>query len=116
VGSAITWLFGPYVGGRYTDLRVLRIDADSDDAFDATDQLAAIRCAALVTSGGRDTAYPPDVVREFVAGLPNARHIEYPTAGHMGPGAVFARDASAFLGEMGATASPARQDPDAGPM
>lgn len=102
LGSAVTWLLGPYVGGRYEDLRVLRIDADSDDAFDATDQLAAIACPALVASGGRDTAYPPDVVREFVAGLPNVRHIEYPDAGHTGPGAVFGRDACAFLGETSA--------------
>ncbi len=97
LGSAITWLFGPYIGGRYEDLRVLRIDADSDDAFDATDELAAIRCPTLVVSGGRDTAYPPDVVREFVAGLPNVRHIEYADAGHMGPGAAFATDGCAFL-------------------
>ncbi len=103
LGSAVTWLLGPYVGGRYDDLRVLRIDADSDDAFDATDQLAAIRCPTLVVSGGRDTAYPPDVVRELVAGLPNARHIEYPNAGHMGPGAAFAHDACAFLGHDGQT-------------
>lgn len=97
LGSALAWLLGPYVGGRYADLRVLRIDADSDDAFDATDQLDAIRCPTLVVSGGRDEAYPPDVVREFVARLPNARHIEYPNAGHIGPGAAFARDACAFL-------------------
>ena len=97
LGSAITWLLGPYVGGRYADLRVLRIDADSDDAFDATDQLAAIRPPTLVASGGRDTAYPPEVVRELVAGLPNVRHIEYPKAGHMGAGAIGARDACAFL-------------------
>ena len=97
LGSAIAWLAGPYVGGRYDDLRVLRIDADSDDAFDATDQLAAIRCPTLVISGGHDTAYPPAVVREFVAALPNTRHIEYPNAGHMGPGAAFAVDACAFL-------------------
>ena len=51
----------------------------------------------LVASGGRDTAYPPDLVREFVAGLPNARHVEYANAGHMGPGKVFAEDACAFL-------------------
>jgi pimeloyl-ACP methyl ester carboxylesterase len=103
LGSAITWLAGPYIGGRYGDLRVLRIDADSDDAFDATDQLVAIRCPSLVVSGGRDAAYPPEVVREFVAGLPNVRHIEYPGAGHMGPGAAFARDACAFLAHDGQT-------------
>jgi pimeloyl-ACP methyl ester carboxylesterase len=103
LGTAVTWLLGPYVGGRYEDLRVLRIDADSDDAFDATDQLAAIRCPTLVVSGGRDTAYPPDVVRELVGGLANVRHIEYPNAGHMGPGAAFARDACAFLADDGLT-------------
>ncbi len=97
VGGAVLWVLGPYVGGRYTDLRVLRIDADSDDGFDASDRLAAIGCPTLVLSGGRDTAYPPDVVRELVAGLPNARHVEYPEAGHMGPGAVVGRDACAFL-------------------
>lgn len=103
LGSAITWLAGPYVGGRYDDLRVLRIDADADDTFDATDQLAAIRCPTLVVSGGRDTAYPPALVREFVAGLPNVRHIDYPDAGHMGPGAAFAADACAFLADDGLT-------------
>ena len=98
LGSAVTWLAGPYIGGRYTDLRVLRIDADSDDAFDATEELVAIRCPVLVVSGGMDTAYPPDVVRELVDALSDVRHIEYPKAGHMGPGAVFGRDACAFLG------------------
>jgi pimeloyl-ACP methyl ester carboxylesterase len=107
VGSATTWLLGPYIGGRYADLRVLRIDADSDD-FDATDQLAAIGCPTLVVSGGRDSAYPPDVVRELVAGLPNVRHIEYPNAGHLGPGAAFAHDACAFLGAGDPSGSPPR--------
>jgi pimeloyl-ACP methyl ester carboxylesterase len=97
LGSAVTWLMGPYVGGRYTDLRVLRIDAACDDAFDSTDELRAIRCPTLVVSGGRDSAYPPDDVRDFVAGLPNVQHIQYPNSGHMGPGAVLAHDACAFL-------------------
>ena len=34
MASAALWLVGPYVGGRYSDLRVLAIDADSDDAHD----------------------------------------------------------------------------------
>ena len=97
LGSAVTWLLGPYLVGTYADLRVLRIDADSDDAFDATDQLDAIRCPTLVVSGGLDMAYPRDVVREMVAGLPNVRHIEYPGVSHTGPGAAFAHDACAFL-------------------
>jgi hypothetical protein len=42
----------------------------------------------------------------MVAALPHVRHIEYPKAGHMGPGVVFAEDACAFLaaeGPAGAT-------------
>ena len=69
VASAALWLVGPYVGGRYSDLRVLAIDADSDDVHDSTAHLGEIRCPTLVASGGRDTAYPPDLVRELVAGL-----------------------------------------------
>jgi pimeloyl-ACP methyl ester carboxylesterase len=97
VASAALWLVGPYVGGRYSDVRVLAIDADSDDAHDSTAQLGEIHCPTLVASGGRDLAYPPELVRELVAGLPNARHIEYAAASHMGPGKVFAEDACAFL-------------------
>ena len=97
IASAVAWLLGPYVAGRPKDLRVLRLDADSDDAHDATDALAGIRCPTLVVSGGRDPAYPPDLTRELVAGLPDARHIEYPGAGH-GRGARFPEDACAFLG------------------
>ena len=97
LASAALWVIGPYVGGRYSDLRVLTIDAHADDIHDSTAHLAAIRCRTLVASGGRDRAYPPDVVRELVAGLPNVRHIEYPKAGHLGPGKAFAEDVCAFL-------------------
>jgi pimeloyl-ACP methyl ester carboxylesterase len=98
---AAGWLIGPSIGGRPADLRVLRLDAFADDHHDATEALAAIRCPTLVASGGRDRAYPPDLVRELVAGIPGARHIEYPTAGHGGPGARYAEDACAFLAGSG---------------
>lgn len=99
LGSALTWLIGPYVIGRPKDLRVLRIDAHVDDTTDTTGHLDQIRCRTLVVSGGRDLAYPPELVSELVAGLRDVRHIAYPNAGHMGPGKVFAEDACAFLGE-----------------
>ena len=97
LASAVAWLLGPYVGGRPSDLRVLRLDADADDGFDATGALGRIGCPTLVISGGRDLAYPPDLTRELVAGIPDARHVEYPEAGH-GRGARFPEDACAFLG------------------
>ena len=100
LAGAAFWLVGPYVGGRPKDLRVLRLDADSDDAFDGTDALAGITCPTLVVSGALDLAYPPDLTRELVAGLPNARHIEYPDVGHgFGAGPRFAEDACAFMAE-----------------
>ena len=97
IGRVVTWLAGPSIGGRYDDLRVLTIDNDADQHHDATAELHRIACPTLVCSGGRDTAYPPDLVRQLVAGIPHARHIEYPTSSHMGPGQVFADDACAFM-------------------
>ncbi|HEU0236071.1 MAG TPA: hypothetical protein VFR14_06475 [Candidatus Limnocylindrales bacterium] len=97
IAGAALWLVGPYVGGRRTDVRALRIDADSDDAFDASGHLGEIRCPTLVGSGGRDLAYPPEVTRELVAGIAGAHHIDYPNAGHGGPGRPFAEAACAFL-------------------
>ena len=97
IGRVVTWLAGPMIGGRYDDLRVLTIDNDADQHHDATGQLDRITCPTLVCSGGKDTAYPPALVRELVAGIPDVRHIEYPTSSHMGPGTIFGEDACAFL-------------------
>jgi pimeloyl-ACP methyl ester carboxylesterase len=97
LASAALWLLGPHVGGRRSDVRALRIDADSDDAFDASGHLGSIRCSTLVGSGGRDRAYPPEITKELVAGIAGARHLDYPTAGHGGPGKPFAEAACAFL-------------------
>lgn len=102
VAAAVGWLLGPYIAGRPKDLRVLAIDANADDHHDATGLLAEIRCPTLVASGDLDTAYPPELIREFVAGLPNARHIEYENVGHGGAGARFAEDACTFLGGLAA--------------
>jgi pimeloyl-ACP methyl ester carboxylesterase len=99
IGSAVAWLVGPHLVGRYSDLRVLRIDAHADDTHDATDHLGEIRCPTLVVSGGRDLAYPRPLVAELVAGLSDVRHVEFPKAGHMGPGKAFADVACAFLAE-----------------
>lgn len=97
VASAVGWLVGPYIAGRPKDLRVLAIDAEADERHDATEHLAEIRCPTLVLSGGLDGAYPPDLVRELVAGLRDVRHVEYPNVGHGGAGGRTAEDACAFL-------------------
>ena len=96
IARAAAWLLGPYVVGRPSDLRVLQLDTHADETLDATDALDAIRCPTLVISGGRDLAYPPDLTREMVDGIPDVRHVDYPEAGH-GRGARFPEDACAFL-------------------
>jgi pimeloyl-ACP methyl ester carboxylesterase len=117
IASAALWLLGPHAGGRRKDVRPLRLDADADHGFDASGQLGLIRCPTLVLSGGRDAAYPPEVTREMVAGIAGARHIDYPNAGHGGPGKPAAEEACAFLaGEAieGSTAGgQAREDLEA---
>ena len=100
VANAVGWLLGPYISGRPKDLRVLAIDAHADDGHDATERLADILCPTLVISGGLDGAYPPELVRAFVAGLPNVRHVEYPNVGHGGAGARTAEEACAFLAQV----------------
>lgn len=97
LARAVGWLLGPYIAGRPKDLRVLAIDADADEGHDATEHLATIRCPTLVVSGGRDAAYPRDLVLELVAGLPTVRHVEFPYVGHGGGGARFAKVACGFL-------------------
>ena len=115
LAGAAFWLLGPYVAGRPSDLRVLRIDADSDDAFDATEALGGIRCPTLVISGALDLAYPPDLTRELVAGLSDVHHIEYPDVGHgFGAGSRFAEDACAFLAAARAPASVVSESPKPG--
>ena len=99
LATAVGWLLGPYVGGRPTDLRVLSIDADADETHDSTGHLGSIRCPTLVVNGGLDPAYPRELVGELVTGIPGARQVEYPDAGHAGPGARFAEDACSFLAD-----------------
>jgi pimeloyl-ACP methyl ester carboxylesterase len=97
LASVLGWLVGPQIAGRPRDLRVLAIDAHADDGHDASGRLGEIRCPTLVVSGGLDDVYPPDLVRELVAGVPDARHVEYPDVGHGGAGARSAEAACAFL-------------------
>lgn len=99
LAGAAFWVLGPYVMGRPKDLRVLRIDAAADDAFDASARIGEIRAPTLVVSGARDQVYPPGLTRELVAGIPGARHIEYEKAGHGGPAPTFPDDACRFLAE-----------------
>ncbi|MDP2712676.1 MAG: alpha/beta fold hydrolase [Solirubrobacteraceae bacterium] len=54
----------------------------ADDPFDATPWLAELTAPALVLHGARDMRMAPGAVEELVDGLPNARRITFPHAGH----------------------------------
>jgi pimeloyl-ACP methyl ester carboxylesterase len=51
-------------------------------AHDARDRLGAVDAPTLVVGGADDQFFPPDRVRETVAGLPDARGLVVPDAGH----------------------------------
>jgi 3-oxoadipate enol-lactonase len=52
---------------------------------DATSWLADIRVPALLIVGAEDAISPPDEMRSIAAGLPDARLVVIPEAGHMAP-------------------------------
>jgi pimeloyl-ACP methyl ester carboxylesterase len=51
--------------------------------FDLTPELERVTMPVLVLQGGRDSSVRPGLAQDLVAGLPNARYIAYPDAGHM---------------------------------
>jgi pimeloyl-ACP methyl ester carboxylesterase len=55
----------------------------------------------LLIAGGRDRAFPADLVRETAAAIPGARLVIYPRCGHLGTmlHPKFGRDVASFLNE-----------------
>lgn len=60
--------------------------------FDVVNRLGEIRCPALVITGEEDTTIPPAAQAELARGMPHARHVVIPNAGH----AIIADSAEAF--------------------
>jgi len=50
---------------------------------DSTDTLGQINVPTLVVGGGEDTISSPEVMGEMAAGIPDARHVTLPNAGHL---------------------------------
>lgn len=51
--------------------------------YDQYATLASVEAATTVISGGADRLTPPEHARDLAAGIPNARLLHRPTAGHM---------------------------------
>jgi pimeloyl-ACP methyl ester carboxylesterase len=86
---------------RGIDPRVMLATIDAECGFDVRERLHDIQAPVLVIGGGRDRAFPPDLVRETAARIPHARLIVYPRCGHIGTmlHPRFGRDVSEFLSE-----------------
>jgi pimeloyl-ACP methyl ester carboxylesterase len=52
---------------------------------DRTDLLPRITVPTLVLGGSDDAITPPDEMRKLAEGIPNARHVVVPDAGHLAP-------------------------------
>ncbi|TFV47485.1 alpha/beta hydrolase [Blastococcus sp. TF02A_35] len=107
-GSAMRWprrLLGPLVGRALfaeelcppgdvlTELR-------AETSFDSRSVLPTVTVPVLVVSGSRDRFFPPAVVEETAALVPDCRVVRYEGKGHLGTGSDkrVARDVLAFAG------------------
>jgi pimeloyl-ACP methyl ester carboxylesterase len=88
-------------GERHIDPRVMLATIDAECGFDVRARLNEIEAAVLVIGGGRDRAFPADLVRETAAGIPMAQLVIYPRCGHLGTmlHPRFGPDVSSFLNE-----------------
>ncbi len=50
--------------------------------FDVSQRLGEIRVPTLVVTGEEDTTVPPEIQRDLAGGIPGARHVTIPGAGH----------------------------------
>jgi pimeloyl-ACP methyl ester carboxylesterase len=57
---------------------------DAEVGFDVTTRLNEIHAPTLLIAGGRDRAFPLELVQATASGIPNSKLIVYPRAGHLG--------------------------------
>ncbi len=72
---------------------------DAEVGFDVAPQLNQIHALTLLIAGGKDRAFPLDLIQATTAGILNSRLIVYPRAGHIGTmvNRHFGHDVAAFL-------------------
>jgi pimeloyl-ACP methyl ester carboxylesterase len=72
---------------------------DAEVGFDVTSQLGQIQVPSLLIAGGRDRAFPLELVEATADGIARSRLIVYPRAGHLGTmmNRRFGRDVAEFL-------------------
>lgn len=103
VGRYATWplrwlfaLFGSFVR-KPADPTDFLVTVEAEDRFDVGDRLAQFRPPTLVVGGARDPFYSPALFRSTAAGIPTARLLFLPRAGHFPTGRQVERAILAFL-------------------
>lgn len=69
---------------RNADPSDLLATIDAEVGFDVTARLSQIRSPTLLIAGGRDRAFPLELVRATANGIAGSRLVVYPKAGHLG--------------------------------
>ncbi|SOD98422.1 alpha/beta fold hydrolase [Blastococcus haudaquaticus] len=62
------------------------VEVEAELAFDSRAVLPAVRVPVLMVSGSRDRFFPPDVVEETAALIPDCTVVRYRGKGHLGTG------------------------------
>ncbi len=101
VGPAIH-LAGRLWGRAPANPRDFVVTIDAEDSFDFRHRLPEIAAPTLVIGGDRDPFYPGPLFRSTAAGIPGARLLLLPGAGHAPGGRRVAREILAFLDGRGA--------------
>jgi pimeloyl-ACP methyl ester carboxylesterase len=102
-GRYVTWpvrwlfaLFGLFVR-KPADPNDFLVTVEAEDRFDVGDRLAQFRTPTLVVGGARDPFYSPALFRSTAAGIPAARLVYLPRAGHLPRGRRVERAILTFL-------------------
>lgn len=83
------WLMAPMLWlahqfEKSSDSNDLLATIDAEVGFDVTASLIQIRSATLLIAGGRDRAFPLELIQATANGIGGTRLIVYPKAGHLG--------------------------------
>ncbi len=81
LAAGMGWMLGPRTFGKASPDLITTIRAE--DGFNLRDRLGEIEAPTLLIGGDRDGFYTPELFRETVARIPNARLILFPGKGHM---------------------------------
>ncbi|CAN5825302.1 alpha/beta hydrolase [soil metagenome] len=95
---AVGWLFGPWIVGVPDDPSQLAAELEAWTREDASEFVPLITCPTLVIGVGNDRMFPPELIREWTAQLPDAQVVIIDGKGHSFPPEAITDHVLPFLG------------------